>query len=275
MKRLFILMVSFASSALCALPVGNPIDASLYTNGICTGGSLCDPCDPCFQWSDQFQVRIGYYGDYVFNRNMTSKVDSGNVRKTQLMTNAALMVINLCNRIDVFWTLGQSVIELNSNGSVFSSDSTAMSIQYQPYFSWSVGGRATIGQWRKIHLGVETQFFRTRPNIDSVIRYADGDIAYLSYHNNGIYEEWQVGIGCAYTATWAIPYIAIKSSAGRLKMDNYLVAFEGGSVVYTLHDLIQRQACGYAVGMTFVFNETTGITFEGRFANEKALYILL
>ncbi|MCH9620299.1 MAG: Major outer membrane porin [Chlamydiales bacterium] len=265
-------MASFATSLLSALPVGNPADASLYTNGVCSGGSVCDPCDPHFSWNDQFQGRIGFYGDYVFNRQMTIK-GRGNVRETSLKTNAGLMVVNLCNFIDVFWTLGGTTMNLVANGGEFSSDSTLIEIQFEPYFSWSVGGRATICKFGNLYGGVETQFFRTRPDIDNIIRYASGDITYLSIDNKAVYEEWQVGLGLTYKMGWMAPYIAAKASTGKLKMGDYLFVFQGTGITYQLRDLVPRHVWGYVVGTTFAIGETVGLTLEGRFANELALYV--
>ncbi len=53
-----------------ALPIGNPSEASLCTQGVFFGGSNCNTCDPCFCWFDAWSLRLGYYGDFVFNRNL-------------------------------------------------------------------------------------------------------------------------------------------------------------------------------------------------------------
>lgn len=272
MKRLYTLMLSFATSGLFALPVGNPMDASLYPNGVCTGGALCDPCDPHFQWSDQFQLRMGYYGDFVFNRKMRAK-GVGTVQETQLMTNAGLMVVNLCNFLDVFWTLGETTMQLETNGSLFSSNATLVGIVYEPYFSWSIGGRATVWNCKGFYVGVEGQYFHTRPDLSRMIRLASGNLDYFSGNCKTIYEEWQAAIGLAYNYGWAVPYIAFKASAGNLKMGDYLFTFQGTAINYQLINLKPRYALGYAVGLTLSICKTAAVTAEARFANEKALYI--
>lgn len=267
-------MASVVSSTLCALPVGNPVDASIYPNGTYFGGSNCDPCDPHFQWSEQFNLRLGFYGDYVFNRHMETSTGHG-IQQFSIATTAGLTDINICDWVDVFWTLGASKMDLFCNGGEFSSDSTMLGIGYEPYFSWSVGGRATIWSCGSCAIGIETQYFRTRPWINEIIRYASGDITYL--HTKAVYEEWQVGIGIAYrlqrhTVAW-IPYGAIKVSSGSLKMGNFSFVFQNTNVQYELTNLIPSQIVGYVLGTTVTVCDTIGVTVEGRFADEKALHI--
>ena len=108
MKKLFAtLLTVMACSAAHALPVGNPSDASLLCDGLLWEGHCGDPCDPCLSWSDAFSIRVGFYGDYVFNRHLKG---DHRIRKqidhTKLITNAALITANFWDRFDVFTTLG-------------------------------------------------------------------------------------------------------------------------------------------------------------------------
>lgn len=273
MKRLFLLMASFAISPLLGLPVANPMDASLYPNGFCSGGSLQDPCDPHFRWSDKFQERIGFYGDYVFNRKLS--VEGGeNISKTQIMTNAGLMVVNICNRVDVFWTLGGTSIECFSNGSRFSTDSTNVAIEFEPYFSWSIGGRASLCRWRRFYVGIEGQFFRTRPDIHKFIRDGDDIGANFSSKSKSAYKQWQVGLGVSYVCKWIVPYAAFKASKANLNLDDYRFDFQPTNITYVLHNLVEQSIYGCAVGVTFPIRETAGITLEGRFVDENAFTVI-
>ncbi len=272
-KRLFLLITSFAINTLGALPVGNPMDASLYTNGVCSGGSHCDPCDPCFRWNDQFQTRFGFYGDYVFNRKLAVE-DGGAITQTKIMTNAGWLVLNFCNWVDIFGTLGGSKIDCFSSGSRFSTDQAKIQIDFEPYFSWSLGGRATLGHWRQFFLGIEAQFFRTRPDIHKFLRDRETIATNFSSKSKTVFKEWQVGLGISYFDRWIVPYAAFKVSKANLNMDDYLIVFQQTGRVFTLHDLVQQTMCGGAAGVTFVLQETAGITLEACFADETSFTFL-
>ncbi len=70
-KWIFCSLCLLSSGAVYALPVGNPAEASLLTNGIFfSPGVNCNPCDPCFSWFDIWSLKLGFYGDYVFNRHL-------------------------------------------------------------------------------------------------------------------------------------------------------------------------------------------------------------
>ncbi len=69
-KIIFTILTILSCGGAYALPVGNPSDASLLYDGLIWEGHCADMCDPCVTWCDAFSVRIGFYGDYVFNRHM-------------------------------------------------------------------------------------------------------------------------------------------------------------------------------------------------------------
>ena len=90
-----------------ALPALNPIDASLY----------CDSVQDCFEvpcW-DCLSLRLGFLGDYVFNRNLetnSSAIKDAGIHKTSLYTNAGYFALNFFERVDFYGYLGTSHIFL-------------------------------------------------------------------------------------------------------------------------------------------------------------------
>ena len=156
MKRLLKSVLVFAAlgsaSSLQALPVGNPAEPSLMIDGILWEGFGGDPCDPCTTWCDAVSLRLGYYGDYVFDRVLKTDVakefsmgaapttaDSGDAVTTkpttptsranpaygkhfqdaEMFTNAAFMALNIWDRFDVFCTLGATNGYLKGNSAAF------------------------------------------------------------------------------------------------------------------------------------------------------------
>lgn len=153
MKRLLKSVLVFAAlgsaSSLQALPVGNPAEPSLMIDGILWEGFGGDPCDPCTTWCDAVSLRLGYYGDYVFDRVLKTDVakefemgaaptdPSGNAaaptqttsrpnpaygkhfQDAEMFTNAAFMALNIWDRFDVFCTLGATNGYLKGNSASF------------------------------------------------------------------------------------------------------------------------------------------------------------
>ncbi|MEB2681502.1 porin [Chlamydia suis] len=153
MKKLLKSVLVFAAlgsaSSLQALPVGNPAEPSLMIDGILWEGFGGDPCDPCTTWCDAVSLRLGYYGDYVFDRVLKTDVakqfDMGDTPSTntgnttsptqltardnpaygkhfqdaEMFTNAAFMALNIWDRFDVFCTLGATNGYLKGNSASF------------------------------------------------------------------------------------------------------------------------------------------------------------
>lgn len=280
MKKLMIMALTVLScGAAYALPIGNPSEASLYTRGIWWNDDCCDPCDPCFSWCDAFSVRLGFYGDYVFNRHMEIRSggnDLSDIDDTELFTNAGIVVLNLCDWIEAFATFGATNISIFTDGGSFSANTTMIGLNFEPKWSWSVGGRATIWECDCFGVGIEGQYFRTSPNLDNMIRYDNGDVIYFNNNNGTTYSEWQVGLGASYR--WQtgcpglafIPYIGVKWAGSTLDFDSF--TFTNDSVTWTFRDLASKKLWGYGVGVTATLCDVVGVSVEGRFADEKAVY---
>ncbi|MEB2690239.1 porin [Chlamydia suis] len=150
LKSVLVFAALGSASSLQALPVGNPAEPSLMIDGILWEGFGGDPCDPCTTWCDAVSLRLGYYGDYVFDRVLKTDVTkefemgeplagaTGNTTSTlstlkarenpaygkhfqdaEMFTNAAFMALNIWDRFDVFCTLGATNGYLKGNSAAF------------------------------------------------------------------------------------------------------------------------------------------------------------
>src|ERR1700722_6433594 len=158
MKKLCIAIGLLFISTAYALPVGNPSEASLFhREEIC-----CDPTSPC----DFFSFGVGFYGDYVFNRHMKTDQNK-DIDTTKLFTNAGYLVINFYDRVDLFSSLGASRLSLNTSLGPFNSidPHPLFEIESGTAFSYSLGCRATLFQYKCFSLGAMGQYFATRPDI--------------------------------------------------------------------------------------------------------------
>ncbi|MFZ0565202.1 MAG: hypothetical protein WAM28_03360 [Chlamydiales bacterium] len=261
--------------AVQALPVGNPSEASLLYDGLFLEGYCPDPCDPCLKWYEAISFRFGFYGDYVFNKHM--EVSSGlkpDIECTEMFTNAGYLAGNLWDRFDLFITLGASSFFISTNTSSFSIDidppGGRLHLATDSSFSWSVGLRGTIFEFGCTSLGAEAQYFRTSPCVKRVTENASQS----AYLNDTFmrYHEWQVGLGISHRINLLVPYVAVKWSGSRVNFDDDFVTGPNFTP-FNLENLRSKNIWGFATGVSLVDCEKASITVEGRWGNEKAVYV--
>ena len=282
MKKLVMTILTLLTcGAAYALPVGNPSEASLFLDGAWWDSYCCDPCDPCFSWYDAWSFRVGFYGDYVFNRHLA--IDNGHndrgqgVHRTELFTNAGYLAFNICDRVDFFGTLGATNIFMRTNVTSFAPVFVIGDFKFETDFSWSVGARATLWECDCFALGMEGQYFQTNPDVDHFIRGDTGTVVYFDTNNSTSYSEWQVGLGASYRFATncpsfsLVPYAAIKWSNARWEFASF--TFTDADTTFTLHRFEPYKNWGYAIGMSLTLCDMIGVTVEGRFADEKAVHV--
>ncbi len=282
MKRLVTTLLTLLTcGAVYALPVGNPSEASLFMNGAFCEGSSVDFCDPCFSWCDAWSLRVGFYGDYVFNRNMQVRLsddDSGaDVDTTTIDTNAGYIALNFFDRVDIFTTLGATNFGIQTGGQYFIGANHRVEMTFETAFSWSVGARATLWQCGCFALGVEGQYFQSNPDVNYIFDTVDGSYSYINDLDTQ-YQEWQVGVGVSYRFATScptialVPYAGLKWAGGRWSFSPNSVTIDGAAG--DTPDLQPAKLWGYAIGMTLTLCDVVGVTVEGRFADEKAVSVL-
>lgn len=272
MKKIILALVC-VMSPLCALPLGNPMDASLYKNGLFWENSneCSSPCDPCFRLCEAWSLRLGFYGDFVFDRHMKQNdVIQSPAKSFMISTSAGSITLNFCDRIDFFTTLGASNIQYGGTQNAATSP-TFDWIAAQGAFAWSVGSRLTLWECDCFYLGIEGQYARSSPPLQEIIagsgqRYFGSDNVRLHY------TEWQVGLGLAYFIPFSsgvsvIPYTGVKWAHARgiwEHADLLPVGFE-------VFNLKNNKNWGWVFGATLFFCETATVSVEGRWADESAV----
>ena len=278
-KILLLICMTITVVAAYGLPVGNPADPSLLRDGVLWHSRCYDGYQT--PWCDAWSVRVGFYGDYVFNRNMQvdRNEDSSHIETTEIYTNAGYLAFNLWERVDLFVTLGASNVRIHTPGNAFSSPLAAglfYEIVTETDFSSSVGLRAALWQWGCLTVGAEGQYFHTRPTINYTKR-ENGSTNYRSNNDRLVFREWQAALGASYRinligcSTAIVPYGAIKWSHASIDMDQ--TTNQIGSTIYTFYDLESAKNFGYALGLTFVGCEKISFSLEGCFADELAIHV--
>lgn len=289
MRKLIVTaLLMLSCGVVYALPVGNPAEASLVTWGVFlpgSNGNQCNPCcNPCCFWFDSWNVRTGYYGDFVFNRNL--KIDGNGlgqgkaIQTTKLFTNAGYLALNICNKIDVFGTLGASRLSITTNEtSWFATGNAEGRFDWESFFSWSAGARATLFARNHFLFGVEGQYFQTDPDLTTYVSFSDGLYNYFNENNKMRYKEWQVGTGVSYAITCCspnlsiMPYAAAKWAWSRLITGNFQFVKTGTTDTFTIFDLKANKVNGFALGVSATYCDMICFTVEGRWCDEKACYV--
>lgn len=268
MKRLWILLLTIVTPAVVsALPLGNPWDPGLYTQGVIWKNDCS--CD----WRDMWSVRAGYYGDFVFDRHMEIENHQSDVFRTRINSQAGIIALNLWNRADVFSTLGTTQLNLvyrlkGLPGSAGISNAV-LPLNSDTRFSWSIGSRITLWEQGCWAIGGEGQYFEAEPHAN----YTTNGGAGLRYFSDAPmkYQEWQIGLGAAYrinitnAGTAWIPYVGVKTGQAKIKM-NLLNTF-------AFHNLVNTRDWGYAVGCTLIGCSKISINAEARFIDTLALCV--
>ena len=268
MKKIYIAICLFFIHTAYALPVGNPSEASLYYNG-----ETC--CHFCFS-GEYCSFGIGFDGDYVFNRHMRT-VNHRVIDTTKISTNAAYLAVNLCERVDIFSSLGVSRLSLNTSLGAFNSvdPHPLFEVESGSEFSYRVGARATLWQCHCFSLGVMGQYFATEPNIKRLY-IAAGAVSYPDDDLRTRYSEWQVSSGLSYRFNdFFVPYAAVRYGHCYWKLgdgENFIIESNTNTFLFNLKN---QRNWGYAVGLTLcpLVCKKAAVTVEARFPNEKALYV--
>lgn len=286
-KFIYSLLLLTYSVLAHALPSGNPADPGLYCHGFFE--EYCE-CWPIFGFFENkcFNFRLGFYGDYVFNRHLRIDASSNHsdIRRTEINTNAGEITLNLWNCLDIFATFGATTLSLNGATSAFEPSATGGNdtfvINTASDVSYSVGARALLWSCGPFYVGISGQYFTTRPKTTSI--YSTFSSFVTTYVDNVRfkYHEWQVNGGIAYRACFAsqievIPYINLLGGNVHVSFGNPTVEINPGgggataAFTATLLDLQSQRHFGYAIGMCILGYERVSIGIEGRFSDEKAL----
>jgi major outer membrane protein len=287
MRKLFALgCLLITTPALQALPVNNPIEASLYTDGII----WCEQeCRPCRSWCDALSLRAGFWGDYVFNRNLETKSSStinnvtavfaegDAIQKFSIYKNQGVLTLNYCNWLDIFGVVGVANFEQYANPLYFNQYRGTALIFYDPAVSYGGGARMTVWECGCFGFGIEGQYFGAAPKLSSFTYQLDAQVNYPQNVKASSYNEWQVGFGTSYRlegyGNALVPYVAVKFAGVKFTQYNSVYFCGDGNDSLSQGDLKNSRTVGFAVGMTATSIDKGGITVEGRFADETAVFV--
>lgn len=266
-----------------ALPLGNPIEPSLLTKATFSC-CLCPQDIPRF--CDVWGLKIGYYGDFVWNRHMkpdrSDDQPRSRIREIQLETDAALIALNFWNRFDLFCTLGGTEIFLIDPGGIFNpstveDDRRHVRITTNTNFAWSCGFRGTLWECGCFGLGAEVQYAHARPQFFS-LRVDDFQSFDIRSSGHIDYHEWQIGMGASYRipirgrCVSFVPYAGVKWAHAIMKVNHPEIALTP-TITYNLSRFENEKDFGVALGVSLIGCSRAALSLEGRFCDENAIHI--
>jgi len=269
-KLFFQIVILLGSTAAWALPTGNITSPGLYQSTRVSTGML--------------NFRVGFYGDYVFNRYLETTNNMGQVHKTQINTNAGYFAVNLFRWVDLFATVGESKLTINTPSSIYSSTLSSnipmTTLPFESAFSWSAGGKTLLFKWRSLRVGVEGQYFQYCPTLSSFKRVVVIGVLTTPLNTPKMkYTEWQVALGpsyeffCRSDAFSLVGYSAVTWSNASFDLKGFQFVITNPTRTYTLPDLQSTQCLGYSIGATALLCHRVGVTAEARFVDELALHV--
>lgn len=280
MRKFILIILSLCSTAgIEGLPVGSPLESLPLREGVVSGEN-----NPLFFKNIPLHLRFGFYGDYIFNRHMKVQGSEGKYIKTaQIITNAALINLNVGAYCDLFATLGTSHILIQNpirafNGGLPGNQNSLLTFETVTSFSWSCGIRTLLCHRGPFLISAEGQYFATSPKLNYA-RSEGGDPLYLN--NKFSYKDIQLGLAASYrcllkaSSTIFLPYLGIKFSKAFLDIQGanreLIPNFEQTlNKSFFFRNLRSYKPFGYCVGLNIILANMLSFSLEKQFVDERA-----
>lgn len=242
---------------LQALPVGNPYSPHLTYKGL----FIPEEC-----WVD---LRIGYEGSFVSDRRLEQTIESfGNVDDYRIMTNSAVVTLNLHERIDLFVNFG--AIKAKARWRITKpGGGVRIAVDTDDHFDWSVGTNIILYEWGETALGLGGRYLSTNPDINSITvdgapaNPTDGEIRY---------KEWQINLGISHKIRFLVPYLAVKYSHATAFVSTPFTPYIASDGESENH-FKSRNPVGIYLGCSLTTGKYFFINIEGRFIDEEAVTV--
>jgi hypothetical protein len=237
--------------------VGNPGQPALQLEGIAI---------ECPQYCS---FRVSYLDDYIFRQSCHDEflVDGVEISETKmkLSTYAAMLTLNLVDRLDFYGILGSTQMQIDQE------------IFTKRRFAWGAGGKIVIFKLPKFKIGLDAKYFQTKQRPTFLI---SDHLAYNVISNFALnYQEIQVALGMTGQVSIFAPYINATYLIAKLTPEpRYLVVRfpdENLSVEIPSTAIIGGNRWGMALGLTLIDQSKASLAVEWRTFNQDAIDVNL
>ncbi len=163
-----------------------------------------------------YGIKVGYQGDYVFDRRMEVENKQSSVKKRveelQFFKNQGEFVFNILNRFEVYAGLGGMKAKLCQNP----AKGVHLDVHTSTGFSIEGGARAIVITWKELVLGADAKYLYSNLPIDQFKQNGrerkDGGALH--------YDEWQVGVGLTRRFGFFVPYAGVSYAVAHAELRN-------------------------------------------------------
>ncbi len=248
MKRFFSLLF-LASFPLHALYFGNPASPDIIEEGL------------IFCYENWAGVKVGYQGDYCFNRNLKAEGSvRGRIDDFSYLMNQGVFTFNILDRYEFYGSLGAMNVSFSNRSQ---RDFKKRNYETNGHFTWGAGARLELFHWGCTLFSVDGAYQYS--NLPLKWNALDG--ASFKTHAQLKYVEWQVGGGVSHQIDMLIPYAALTYSSVQARLKN----IEKNILHHSHFSMRSNQRFGLAMGCTISSSSTLDLNAEVRLFSEQAI----
>lgn len=246
------LLSLFAIDSLHALYSGNPDEPELIDNGL------------LFATDNTFGVKIGYEGDFVFDRRLNaSSGASCRVDEFQSRMNQGVLTLNFFDKIEAFGSVGSmnAYVSLRPH-----KDGERREFQSGDATTWGAGGRVLLFTWDDLHAGVTGSY----QSADLPMRWNALNGETFSTAAKMKYWEWQIAGLFSYRVEMFDPYIGITYSVAEAVVRHIRSDMQLGHRQFKMKS---RDRVGAALGCSLTPSKIIDLNVEVRLFDEEAISV--
>lgn len=239
-KLFFSLVLVFFSSFAHALYQGNPALPKCPEEGfyIAKEASL--------------GLRLGYEGDFVWDRKMTNRTD-----KFEILENFGTLTATLFDRLDLYASAGGLSAEIRQQ-----RPGTGLEFNSHTGAAWKVGARGVLYQYGNTFVSLQAAYLQTHASLKEI---ALNGTPLERKGGSLFYRELGASLGVAHKIAIFIPYIGVEGSYAAARLKNLRSIEKKRIEMHSRSPVGLLLGCGFSPGVKVIVN------LEVRLVDEKAV----
>lgn len=247
----------FFSTPLFSYAVGNFADPEMYR----------ESASPLRRGN--IELRTGYLFDYLYKLPMREEFVTKDSDDTDLAMNtyAAIITMNLCQRLDLYTILGSSKMQEEEIGFI------------PRRFSWSLGAKAVLLQWGCCCFSVDSKYLATKQK-PSYYVLEEGQPAFVLSNLDFTYQEFQIALGFGYRFSSFTTYWGATYTDAKLEPNTNFILLEipafGEGAIYADDNLksnVNQYRFGVVWGFSLLACGKMSLNVESRHLDQNAVNV--
>ena len=255
-KIVFLLFFTFFAYFLEAVPCKNTAFPKIIEEGF------------IFSSANSFSLRVGYEGNFVYDKRLRIKNASHNIDNFKFYVNSGELTLNLLNRLDVFATYGIGKMDMRWIIEEMKNVYYKLELESDSSRSWSVGTKIIFLEWGNTCLSLGGRYFFFDPKILWITKASD---SYDISNKKLKFKEWQIDLGISYNIDIFTPYVCVKYANAKSSLfieDIYI-----NSNLENHLKMKNENNFGLSLGITLSCKKYFMLNLETRLIDEEAFTI--